>query len=174
LPAPLESRTVFEGRWVRVDEERWAELGAPWEIVRRRNADAAAVLAVTPRDEVILVRQFRAAVRREIEEIPAGLLESEDDDPELRVVNELREETGYAHTSIVRLGGCYPSPGAWTEFVHLFLARTGQEPEEEPEAGITVVLRPFREAVADARAGQVEDAKTALALLLADARRDRG
>jgi ADP-ribose pyrophosphatase len=174
LPQPLGSRTVFEGRWIRVDEERWEQLGGPWEIVRRRNDDAAAVLALTPSNEVILVRQFRAAIRREIEEIPAGLLESEDDDPELRVVSELREETGYAHESIERLGGCYPSPGSWTEFVHLFLARTGGEPEDEPETGITVVLRPFHEAVADARAGRVEDAKTALALLLADARRDRG
>jgi ADP-ribose pyrophosphatase len=174
LPEPLESRTVFEGRWIRVHEERWRQLGAPWEIVRRRHDDAAAVLAITPRDEVILVRQFRAAVRREIVEIPAGLLESHDDDPELRAVTELREETGFVHTSIDRLGGCYPSPGSWTEFVHLFSARTAQEPEAEPEVGITLVLRPFRDAVAQARAGEIDDAKTALALLLADARRDRG
>ena len=174
MAEPSESRTVFEGRWIRVDEERWAQLGAPWEIVRRRNDDAVAVLAITSRDEVILVRQFRAAVRGEIEEIPAGLLESESDDPELRVASELREETGYGHTSIERLGGMFPSPGSWTEFVHLFLARTGEEPEAEPEAGITVVLRPFEEAVERARAGEIRDAKTALALLLADARRDRG
>ncbi|HYY08794.1 MAG TPA: NUDIX hydrolase, partial [Actinomycetota bacterium] len=112
MPQPLGSRNVFEGRWIRVDEERWEQLGAPWEIVRRRNDDAAAVLAITPSDEVILVRQFRAAVRREIEEIPAGLLESDDDDPEFRVASELREETGYAHESIESLGGCYPSPGS--------------------------------------------------------------
>jgi ADP-ribose pyrophosphatase len=165
---------VFDGDWLRVVSERWPNLEDPWEVVRRRNDDATAVLAITPRDEVILVRQFRAAVRREIEEIPAGLLESGDDDPERRVIAELREETGYAHTSIERLGGIYPSPGSWTEFVHLFVARTDAEPVGEPEEGIEVVLRPFNEALAQVHAGTIEDAKTALALLLADARRDRG
>jgi hypothetical protein len=58
--------------------------------------------------------------------------------------------------------------------VHLFWARTGAGPEREQEAGIEVVRRPFDGAVADARAGRVDDAKTALALLLAAARMTAG
>ena len=49
-----------------------------------------------------------------------------------------------------------------------------RDPEREPEEGIEVVRRPFAEAVAEARAGRIDDAKTALALLLADARMRRG
>ena len=58
--------------------------------------------------------------------------------------------------------------------MHLFVARTGAEPEREPEEGIEVVRRPFDGAVAEARAGRIDDAKTALALLLTDARRVAG
>jgi hypothetical protein len=58
--------------------------------------------------------------------------------------------------------------------VHLFLARTGTDPEQAPEEGIEVIRRSFDGAVADARAGRIDDAKTVLALLLADARMAAG
>ncbi|HVF08120.1 MAG TPA: hypothetical protein VNC60_06040, partial [Actinomycetota bacterium] len=61
MEEPLSERTVYQGSFVRVDLEDWSGLGT-WEVVRRH--DAAAVLAVTPDDRVVLVRQFRPAVRR--------------------------------------------------------------------------------------------------------------
>jgi hypothetical protein len=50
----------------------------------------------------------------------------------------------------------------------VFLARTGSGPEGEPEPGIELIRRPLAELVIEARAGRLEDPKTALALLLAD------
>jgi len=172
MPEPKHSKLLFQGRHLRVDEEEWPQLKNPWEVVRR--VDAVAALPVTPEGEVLLVRQFRAGARREILEIPAGLLDVPGEEPEACMARELLEETGFRHTSLTSLGGIYPSPGSWTESVHLFLARTRSEPEGEPEDGIELVRRPFDEMVAEARAGQVEDAKTALALLLADARTPSG
>ncbi len=168
---PERSELLFEGRYIRVVEETWPEIGR-WEVIRR--VDAAAALPVTPEGDVLLVRQFRAAARKEILEIPAGLLDVPGEEPEACVARELLEETGFQPTSLISLGGIYPSPGSWTEYVHLFLARTAGAPEREPEEGIVVVRRPFAEMVAEARAGQVEDAKTALALLLAAARMPPG
>ena len=168
---PEDSTLVFEGRYLRVFKEVWPGIGE-WEVVRR--VDAAAVLPITPEGDVLLVRQFRAAVRKEVVEIPAGLLDEDGEDPEACVARELWEETGFRHRSLTPLGGIYLSPGSWTEFVHLFLARTHPEPEGEPEKGIELVHRPLDEMVAEARAGQVEDAKTALALLLAAARMPPG
>jgi ADP-ribose pyrophosphatase len=171
MPEPEGSRRLFEGRWVRVDEEEWAGIGA-WEVVR--TADAAAVLPITPEGDVLLVRQFRPPVRHVVTEIPAGLLDVEGEDARSCAARELFEETGFRHASLDFLTGFHPSTGHSAEFVHLFMARTGSEPEGEPEKGIELIRRPLEEMVAEARAGQIEDAKTALALLLAAARMPSG
>jgi ADP-ribose diphosphatase len=168
---PTRSTRLFRGRWVRVDEEEWPGIGT-WEVFRPE--DAAAVLPVTPNGDVVLVRQFRAGARRPIEEIPAGLLDVEGEDPATCAARELLEETGFRPTSLEPLGAIHTSPGSSSELVHLFLARTGAGPEREPEEGIEVVRRRFADAVAEARAGRIDDAKTALALLLADARMAAG
>ena len=171
MDKPVRSATLFRGRWIRVDEEEWPDIGT-WEVVRPK--DAAAVLPLTPADDVLLVRQFRAGARRGIEEIPAGLLDVEGEDPASCAARELFEETGFHHASLEPLALVYTSPGSSSELVHLFVATTRPGPEGDPEDGIEIVRRPFADAVAEARAGRIDDAKTALALLLADARRAAG
>jgi ADP-ribose pyrophosphatase len=167
MPEPAGSRLLFGGRWIRVDEEEWPGIGA-WEVMRTR--DAAGVLPITPEGDALLVRQFRPSVRHVVTEIPAGLLDVEGEDAQTCAARELYEETGFRHSSMEFLTGFHPSVGHSAEFVHLFLARTRSEPEGEPEEGIELVRIPFLDIVAEARAGRVEDAKTSLALLLADAR----
>lgn len=135
-----------------------------WELVKE--SSAAAVVPVTPDGEVLLVRQFRPAVRDHLVEIPAGMLDVEGEDALTCAARELREETGYVHRSIEFLGGVYVSPGTTDHYVHLFWATTEHEPAGEPEEGIELFLRPLREMVEAARAGRVRDAKTCLALLL--------
>jgi ADP-ribose pyrophosphatase len=168
---PSASRELFRGRWLRVVEEEWPGVGT-WEIVRP--SDAATVVPHTPDGDVLLVRQFRPAVGRAMLEIPAGHLDVEGEAPAECAARELREETGFRPVSIEPLGVMFPSPGAWGERIHLFLAETAPEPEADPEEGIELVRRPFDEIVADARAGRVDDAKTALALLLSASRRAGG
>ncbi len=63
------------------------------------------------------------------------------------------------------------SAGFSDEYVHLFLAETESGPSGEAETDIELLRKPFDEMVRAAKAGRVSDAKTALALLLADARR---
>jgi ADP-ribose diphosphatase len=164
MPEPRRSTTAFAGRWIRIDEEDWEGFGT-WEVAR--HPGAAAVLPLTPADDVVLVRQFRPAVRQVLTEIPAGVLDVEGEDAITCAGRELREETGYRHASIEFLGGYYASAGFTDEYVHLFWARTEAEPVAAPEAGIEVTTRPFEEMVAAARGGKVRDAKTAFALLLA-------
>lgn len=171
MSEPAGSRALFEGRWVRVDEEEWPGIGA-WEVVR--TPDAAAVLPITPEGDVLLVRQFRPPVRHIVTEIPAGLLDVEGEDPKSCAARELFEETGFRHASLEFLTGFHPSAGHTAEFVHLFLARTRSEPEGEPEEGIELVRTPFEDVLAEARGGRVEDVKTALAVLLAAARTTSG
>jgi 8-oxo-dGTP pyrophosphatase MutT (NUDIX family) len=164
---PSGSRPAFRGRWVRVDEEDWPGVGT-WEVVRP--LDAACVLPITPDDDVLLVRQFRAAARGPVLEIPAGLLDVAEEDPIDCAVRELFEETGFRHASIELLAQILPSPGVSTERIHVHVARTAARPEGDAEEGIELVRQPLAELVAAARAGELEDGKTVIALLLADAR----
>ena len=116
---------------------------------------------------MILVRQFRPPIRADLTEIPAGLLDVDGEDALTCAERELFEETGYRLTEIAFLGGVYLSPGFTDEYMHLFWARTEAVPVGEPEHGIAVVRMPLHRVVAQARAGKVRNASTALALLLA-------
>jgi ADP-ribose pyrophosphatase len=164
---PGAVREVFRGGLIRVDVESWD--GHDIDVVR--HPGAAAVLPVTPDGDALLVEQFRPTVRRYLLEIPAGILDVPGEDAVSCAARELFEETGYRHTSIEFLGGIYTSAGFSDEFIHLFVAATKPEHEGTPEGGITLQRRPLGELVAAARSGRVRDAKTAVALLLAEARR---
>lgn len=150
-----------------MDIEDWEGHG-PYEVVH--HPGAAAVLPITPDDDVLLVKQFRPAVRQALTEIPAGLLDVEGEDALTCACRELFEETGFRHRTIEFLGGYYASAGFTDEYVHLFWARTDAEPEVPAEQGIEVSRVPFERMVVAARAGRVRDAKTALALLMAAGR----
>lgn len=163
------ARTVFRGRLFRVEQVEVEGSDHPWDLVR--HPGSAGVLALTPSGEALLVEQPRPAIGGRLREIPAGVLDVEGEDALSCAARELLEETGYGHETIEFLGGCYPSPGFVDEYIHLFLATTGREPIRDPEPGIELVRVPFDELVHAARAGRIRDAKTALAVLLAEGRR---
>jgi ADP-ribose pyrophosphatase len=166
---PEVSDVVFDGAIFSVRRERWGGVDHPLEVVR--HPGAAAVLPLTPDGDVLLVEQLRPAIGRVLLEIPAGLLEREDEDPLDRAIRELREETGYAHRCIEPLGTVLTSAGFTDEVVHLFWSETHAEPDGEAEAQVTLRRKGFEDAVAEVRSGRIEDAKTAIALLLAAERR---
>jgi ADP-ribose pyrophosphatase len=160
------AREVFVGRYLRVEVQ--SSRGGEWETVRRMRA--VGVLPVTPEGDVLLVRQYRPSIGRELTEIPAGLMDRAGEDARACAERELREETGFRHVAIEPLGGYYSSAGFTDEHVQLFVAATELEPAGQPEEGIELVRAPFDAMVRAARAGRILDAKTALALLIAGAR----
>jgi ADP-ribose pyrophosphatase len=164
---PTGSRAAFTGAVVRLDIEDWPGQ-PPYEVIH--HPGASAILPLLPSNEVLLVKQFRPAVRQTLTEIPAGLLDVDGEDALTCASRELFEETGFRHRAIEFLGGYYSSAGFTDEYVHLFWTRTEAEPEGRPEDGIEVIRMPFAAMVEAARAGKVRDAKTALALLLAAGR----
>lgn len=164
---PRGTKPAFRGRFLSVDIEDWPG-HPPHEVVHHMGA--AAVLPITPAGDVVLVRQFRPAVRQTITEVPAGLLDVEGEDALTCATRELYEETGYRPTVIEFLAGYYASVGSSDEYIHLFWAETAEHPDGEPEEGIEVIVEPLEEMVSAAKHGKIRDAKTAMALLLADGR----
>lgn len=165
---PERVEQVFRGVIFTVERQTWTGADHPYDVVR--HVGAAAVLPITPDGDVLLVEQFRPAIGGRLAEIPAGLLDRGEEDALGCAARELFEETGFRHAGIEFLGGIYTTAGFSDEYVHLFWALTEPEQVAEPEPGIAVLRRPFGEMVRAARAGRIRDAKTALALLLAEAR----
>jgi 8-oxo-dGTP pyrophosphatase MutT (NUDIX family) len=76
-------------------------------------ADAVTVIALTPDDRLVLVRQFRAGSEHDSLEPPGGLLEP-GEDPCVAGARELLEETGYAGDSAVHLVTLWSNPSIMT------------------------------------------------------------
>lgn len=142
-----------------------------------------AVVAVPVDSEgaVFLVRQFRAAVREPMLELPAGKLDVPGEDPGAAVARELAEEIGHRPAKLVALTSFWNSPGFSTERTHVFLA-TGLVPcpagfdltgggtgtDEVEERDMTIERMPLPEAVRRVGTGEITDGKTIVGLLLAD------
>jgi ADP-ribose pyrophosphatase len=120
---------------------------------------------------VVLLRQFRPAGGGVVWEIPAGRLEA-GEDPAACAARELMEEAGYRAGRLERLGELLPAVGFCTERIHLFLAfdLVSMPQALEPDEYLEVVPLPAVEALALVDRGEIADAKTQLALLLAERR----
>jgi ADP-ribose pyrophosphatase len=130
------------------------------------HSDCVAIVARDGEGRVLLVRQFRQAVGRELLEIPAGGIEPGEDAAEC-VRRELQEETGYFPRQVERLGGFYAAPGYCTEYLHLYSA-TDLVPSRlyaEDTEGIEVVPVPLSHIPQLVASGEVCDAKSIAALL---------
>jgi ADP-ribose pyrophosphatase len=124
----LSSETLLQGIVFRIDRHR-VRLGDGSESWRDllRHAGGVGVLARTPRNTFLLVRQYRKAVEQEVVEIVAGLREP-GEDPAHTAARELEEETGYRAKQLQYLGKSFASPGYTDEVVHLFFAETEEAP----------------------------------------------
>lgn len=83
--------------------------------------DWVTVMALTPADELILVRQFRFGVWANTLEAPGGIVDA-GEAPESAAARELEEETGYQAGRLVPLGATHPNPAWQTNRCHAFLA----------------------------------------------------
>ena len=168
----LASERVYEGRILnlRVDEVR-APTGV--EAVREivENGGAVAIVALDDQQRVVLVKQYRHAVRGLVIEVPAGKLDG-DEDPLEGAQRELREETGFRAGHFQRLGSFYPAPAWSTEIVYLYLATelTPGPAHLEADEAIELLHVSLAAAIAMIQSGAITDGKTMAALLLAQHR----
>lgn len=164
------TRTVYENRWIRVDEDEVTMPdGTPgiYGVVTLIH-DAVFVVALDDEDRVVLVDVDRHTVGRSIE-VPAGGTDGED--PLTAARRELREETGLEADRWERIGSMTALNGVCRAAEHVFLARglraVGSADESRREEGIADVRRvPLAEVLAMAARGEIGDSETLAALLL--------
>jgi ADP-ribose pyrophosphatase len=135
---------------------------------------AVGVVAVDENGRVVLIRQYRHALRTVIWELPAGLLDVEGESPELAARRELAEEVDLVAARWDELAGVHTSPGYSNEFIRIYLARELDEvpdadrhQREGEEAEIEVHRVPLPEAVDMALRGEITNAAAVVGLLAA-------
>jgi len=116
-------------------------------------------------DNVILIRQFRIAIQRELIELPAGRLEP-NEEPASCARRELEEEVGYRANELIPLASYFSSVGFTDERMHIFLARELEKTNLQLEADerIRAVVMPIGTIKEKLDAREFEDAKTIIGL----------
>jgi ADP-ribose pyrophosphatase len=170
MPASVNRRSVMHrGRVFQlVRENVTLDNGTTTDLDFIEHPGAAAIVALTGENDVVLVRQYRHALGQYIWEIPAGTLDP--GEPVLDCARrELAEEAGYAAAEWRKLGEITPVPGYSDERVHLFLATGLSAAAQRLDADEVLEAhgRPLAEAAAMIARGEIQDAKSICALLLA-------
>jgi ADP-ribose pyrophosphatase len=165
----LTSKNIFNGKIIKLDVHQVIlenQKTAEREIITHQGG--VGVIPVTDADEIVLVKQFRKPFECETLEIPAGK-KDKDEEPLSCAERELKEETGITAKSITFLADMYPSPGYTDEIVHIYKAEGltyGDMCTDEDEF-IEVLRYPMVEAVKMIKSGQIKDAKTIIAIMMA-------
>jgi ADP-ribose pyrophosphatase len=129
-----------------------------------------AIIAVNNRNEILLIKQYRNAVKKHLLEIPAGTIDRDSETPLLSAKRELAEETGFSAETFTKLFEGYLLPGYCNEYMYFFLAQSLFPNPLLPDDDefIEVVPTSFSQAKNMVKNGQIIDAKTALGIILAD------
>jgi ADP-ribose pyrophosphatase len=138
--------------------------GRPKAVIR--HPGSVCILPLLSGDRVCLIRNYRPAAGRALIELPAGTLEP-GEPPAEAAARELAEETGYRAESWQLLREFYLAPGLLDERAYLFAASelTAGPPRREADEQIENLIVTRSEALQLVHRGQIEDAKTIVALL---------
>lgn len=129
-----------------------------------------AIVAINDKNAILLIKQYRNAVKKKLLEIPAGSLDGMQESPAVCAQRELAEETGFQAKKIIRLFEGYLLPGYCNEYMYFFLAKDLIHAPLTPDEDEFIETIPvsFSKAQTLIKKGTIIDAKTVLGIMLAD------
>lgn len=145
------------------------------EVVERDYAThigSVAVVAVDEEGRVLLLRQYRHAVRHQLWELPAGLRDVDGEPPVETAARELAEEAGFQAEHWHALVDLMSSPGMTDERIRVFLARRLSPVRTDfvrrhEEADMPVEWLPLAEAVRHVLGGMIHNSPAVAGILAA-------
>lgn len=167
-PQIIDSVEIFRSRIFTVTVDTVREYAQTYQREVVHHPGSAVIIPLFEDGTVVLVRQYRHPVVRYLLEAPAGSLDP-GETPESGAVRELEEEIGLKAQHLEKLSEFYVSPGFLEEKMWLYLATgltEGTQRLEEDEI-IEIVRLPISEALEMISAGEIQDAKTIIGLMLA-------
>ncbi len=165
----IRSEQIYQGRTFRLRRDT-VEMpnGHETKLDIVQHDGSVVMIPVDAEGNMLFVRQYRHPTGLELLELPAGTRNGAEP-PETCAAREMREETGLAAAHLEQLGAFYLAPGYSTEFMYVFLA-TDLTPNPLPadaDEFLRVQKIPVRQAMEMGEKGEVQDAKSLAALLLA-------
>ena len=173
----ITSETIYDGCLLHVRRD---EIGLPdgGRSVREytRMGRAVCIVPLTDDGRVILEHQYRYAVGRVMTELPAGKLDTAEEDPLEGAKRELREETGAEAREWIPLGEFLPAVAYSSETIYLFAAKglTFGEQDMDEDEFLEVFSLSLEEITGEVLAGHIPDAKTQAAVMRAYVMHQRG
>ncbi|HPD56680.1 MAG TPA: NUDIX hydrolase [Smithellaceae bacterium] len=127
-----------------------------------------AIIPINDKNEILLVKQYRIAVRKHLLEIPAGAFDHHEEPAEVCAQRELAEETGFRAAKMTKLYEGYLLAGYCNEYMHFFLASDLAYAPLKPDEDefIEVVPTELSRAAEMFKKGEITDTKTALGIML--------
>lgn len=158
----ISSKKIHEGKILTLSIDN-IRLPSGRESIRELVLHKGGVTVIAQPDptKVVLIKQYRYAVKKVLWELPAGTLHT-GEDPLLAAKRELKEETGYIGNKWESLGIVYPLPGYSSEVLYFFKATDliDDEPTPDPDENIEVKVLDLKQAWHMVKDGEIRDAKT--------------
>lgn len=165
----LKTETLLQGRAFKIRRDT---LKTPdgretkFDIVE--HGGSVVIVPVDADGNILFVRQYRHAAGMDMLELPAGTRDG--DEPfEDCAAREIREETGMEAGKLIHVGSFYLAPGYSTEYMGVFFATDLKHNplEADDDEFLSVEKIPAKEALKMAEKGEMPDAKSLAALLMA-------
>ena len=133
-----------------------------------KHPGAVCCVPILANGKIVLIRQYRYAVKEEMIEIPAGKLD-QNEIPEQCALRELEEEIGYRANKLTLLANIHPAVGFTNEKMWLYLAENLVKTEQSLDFDEFLELIPTKldDAVKMVWSGQITDVKTIVGILWA-------
>jgi len=164
----VESSLEYEGKVLKVYKDK-VKLPNGVTCVREniQRGNAVAIVPVDSEGNIYFVRQYRHAARKLVLEIPAGMME-ENEDPKETALRELEEEIGFKAGKIQFVCDTYMAIGICTEKVYFYIAEDLTEGVLNPDPDEIIEIEKYSldEAVKMVFEGKIEDVKTVAGILM--------
>ena len=132
--------------------------GTEIEFLLVRGLNWVNVIALTPENEVILVKQYRPGVEKYTLELPGGCIEK-DEDVKSAALREFSEETGYSSDDLEEIGVVNANPAMYNMRNYFYVARNCRKVGEQnldSDEDVDVIKIPYRQLLEDVKSGKFD------------------